>query len=235
LSKVGGKQVMQYCSKCRIKIKGSKVCCPLCGGKLIDHNSEGEADDDYGAFPILPKRKITPFTFMKIATFIAIVAEILLITVDLLTNNEYTWIGVVIVCVPIVWADIWLSMFYRSNIIKLVTFQNIVVIIADIIIDYLTGFKGWSVTWLVPVSLIGVGIFTIITSKVTKLMLFEYVRYLMLDTFISLLQLYPIYIGINWFIYPSVIAIVFYLIISAAIVIFGFRELKTASERYFNV
>jgi hypothetical protein len=155
--------------------------------------------------------------------------------VDLLTNNEYTWIGVVIVCVPIVWADIWLSMFYRSNIIKLVTFQNIVVIIADIIIDNLTGFKGWSVTWLVPVSLIGVGIFTIITSKVTKLMLFEYVRYLMLDTFISLLQLYPIYIGINWFIYPSVIAIVFYLIISAAIVIFGFRELKTASERYFNV
>ena len=37
---------MQYCPKCRVKIRGNKSCCPLCRATLT-----GEGED--GAFPVL--------------------------------------------------------------------------------------------------------------------------------------------------------------------------------------
>ena len=60
---------MQYCSKCRISIRGDKTECPLCGGRLTGEPSPG-------GFPVLAKKRFTHMSVVKVATFCCIMVGI---------------------------------------------------------------------------------------------------------------------------------------------------------------
>ena len=98
-----------------------------------------------------------------------------------------------------------------------------------------TGFHGWSLEWMVPSTLFGLAVATIIIAKVLKLRLDEYALYIVFDIVMSLLQIIFIRNGMNKFPWPAVISIMIYLILGVAMVIFRFRDLKNASEKMFNL
>ncbi len=221
---------MQVCNKCNIRIRGRKECCPLCQGKL----NETEGDENL-AFPILEKRKITSITFLKVCTFISIVALIVFGTVNIMTNGAFPFIGPVILGVIVAWIDIVATMYLRNNIIKVITFEVLVAIVVDFYVDMRTGFYGWSVNWMIPMTLIGLAIATIITANIMGLRLDEYILYIVFDFVMALLQIICIKNGMNTLPWPAASSIMFYLILIAALVIFRFRDLKNASEKMFNI
>ena len=136
---------MQYCNKCNVKIRGKKECCPLCQSKLSE--TEGAENP---AFPVLEKRKISSITFLKVCTFIFITLEIIFGTIDIMTDRRYSFIVPVVMGLVVGWADIIVTMYLRNNLIKVITFEVLVAIIVDYYIDYSTGFRGWSVIWMIP-------------------------------------------------------------------------------------
>jgi hypothetical protein len=221
---------MQVCNKCNIRIRGRKECCPLCQGKL----NETEGDENL-AFPILEKRKITSITFLKVCTFISIVALIVFGTVNIMTSGAFPFIGPVILGVIVAWIDIVATMYLRNNIIKVITFEVLVAIVVDFYVDMRTGFYGWSVNWMIPMTLIGLAIATIITANIMGLRLDEYILYIVFDFVMALLQIICIKNGMNTLPWPAASSIMFYLILIAALVIFRFRDLKNASEKMFNI
>ncbi len=221
---------MQVCNKCKIKIRGRKECCPLCQGKLI----ETEGDENL-AFPILEKKKITSFTFLKVCTFLFLVAEIVFGTINIMTKGEFSFIGPVMLGAFVVWIDIIATMYLRNNMIKVITFEVFVAIIVDYYVDVKTGFLGWSVNWMIPMTLIGLAIVTIITAFFLKLRLDEYILYIVFDFLMALLQIILVKTGRNTKPWPAASCIMFYLILIAALVIFRFKDLKNASEKMFNI
>ena len=221
---------MQVCSKCNIKIRGKKQCCPLCQGRL----SETEGDEN-PAFPVLPKRKVTSINLLRVCTFAFISLEIIFGTINLMTGGVYSFITAVLLGAVVGWVDIVFTMYMRNNLIKVITFEVFVAIIVDYFIDYLTGFRGWSVVWMIPSTLIGLAIATIITAAVIRLRLDEYILYIVFDFLMALFQIYFIVKEKNPFPWPAVISIMAYMILIAALVIFRSRDLKNASEKLFNI
>jgi hypothetical protein len=221
---------MQICNKCNIRIRGRKECCPLCQGKL----TETEGDENY-AFPVLARKRISSITFLKVCTFIFIVAEIVFGTVNIMTEGRYSFIGPVILGLVVAWADIVATMYLRNNIIKVITFEVLVAIVVDFYVDLRTGFYGWSVNWMIPMTLIGLAIATIVAATIMKLRLDEYILYIVFDFVMALLQIICIKNGMNTLPWPAASSIMFYLILIAALVIFRFRDLKNASEKMFNI
>ena len=221
---------MQYCPKCKVNIRGRKECCPLCQGQLRLIDGEPEAP-----FPTLKKKKISNITLFKMVTFIFIAMEIVFITLNIQTGKVYPVFGILILGFLVAWVTFITTMYIRNNLIKVITFEVVVAIIVDIYVDIRTGFHGWSVMWMVPGTLLGLAIATIITAKVLKLRLDEYILYLVLDLIMALSQIIFIVKGMNKFTWPAVAVIMVYLILIAGLVIFRFADLKRASQKMFNM
>ena len=221
---------MQICPKCKVKIRGNKVCCPLCQGQLKE--TEGNIDP---SFPILKKRHISNITFLKVCTFVFVALEIIFITLNIMTNGQFSFISPVILGLLAAWVTVITTMYLRNNLIKVVTWEVVVAIVVDIYIDVKTGFHGWSLAWMVPSTLVALVVGTIIIAAVLRLRLDEYILYIVFDLIMALLQIIPIRNAMNHFPWPAVVSIVTYLILLAAMVIFRFRDLKNASEKMFNM
>ncbi len=221
---------MQYCKKCKVKIRGRKECCPLCQGLLYE--MEGEENP---SFPVLEKRKISNITFLKVCTFMFITAEIVFGTINIMTEGAFSFIPPVMLGILVAWIDVLATMYLRNNLIKVITFEAFVAIVVDYYIDLKTHFHGWSVEWMIPFTLIGLAIVTIVTAAILKLRLDEYILYIVFDFVLALFQIIFISNGMNQVPWPAVASIMSYMILIAALVIFRFRDLKNASEKMFNI
>jgi hypothetical protein len=221
---------MQYCPKCKVNIRGRKSCCPLCQGQLREIEGSENAP-----FPVIKKKKITNVTLFKIVTFIFIAAEIVFGTINIQTGGNYSFIGVTMLGILAGWITIITTLYLRNNLIKVITFEVVAAIIIDIYIDLKTGFHGWSLMWMVPGTLIGLAIATILIAKIVKLRLDEYILYLVVDLIMALTQIIFIRNGMNKFTWPAVVSIMVFLILISGLVIFRFNDLKNASEKMFNM
>ena len=223
---------MQICPKCKVKLRGNKECCPLCQGQLKE--VEGDANP---SFPVIKKKPISNITFLKVCTFLFVAVEIVFISINMMTHGEYAFISPIILGFLVGWLTILTTMYLRNNLIKVLTWEVVVAIVVDIYIDIHTGQRavGWSVEWMVPLTLIALAVATIIIAAIKKLRLDEYIFYLVIDLVIALLQIIFIRNGMNEFPWPAVISIMIYLILLAAVVIFRFKDLRNASEKMFNM
>ncbi len=239
---------MYYCPKCKILIRGNKTCCPLCEGKILDRQNvlrmgidaemydiddiEDEEDEPY---PVLPERKISGITFVKLCTFLLAVTIVMGVALRYLFGDMFNWTGMVILGSIVLWLDILAIMRYRYNVLKVLAVEVLVVIIVDYYIDKVTGFYGWSIIWMIPFCLVGHSIITWIVSKAMKLRFEEYIIYIVLDAVLAFAQAYFIWTGENTLPYAAVFVMAAFAIALVALFLFRFRELRSATHRLFNV
>ena len=219
---------MLYCPKCKIKIRGNKRCCPLCQGRL-----EGEGEDP--AFPTLKKRRVGTLTFFRICAFICIILEIGMFSAFYISGYTLRWTLIVMASVAFALFDLGVSMYFRGNVLKLITVQSYICMIASYIIDIKTGSFGWSWGWMIPISFVLLVITTIIIGNAMHLYIVDYVIYLISDVALSLLQIIPIYKGLNRSPYMAVISMALMLVFASFVFIFRFKDLQSASSKYLNL
>ncbi len=219
---------MQYCSKCGIHIRGNKKCCPLCQGPLT-----GEPEDP--AFPVLPKHTYSSLSVMKVAGFIFAICEIALAALWYLVRNTRAWTPVAGFAVFLLLADLAVALYYRYNIIKIVTFECYFIMLLIFAVDRLTGFHGWSLAFVLPFLFLLLIAATTIIAGTVRLQLVDYVIYIAADVLLACLQLIPLARHENPFPVFTVITLGIILAYAAAIVIFRTKDLKSASGKWFNV
>lgn len=222
---------MQYCPKCKIKIRGQKRCCPLCQSKITELEAE---EFDQPAFPPKKPRKVSRVSFFKLITFILVTAEIFFISFHYLTHRQFPWVPIVMWGLIIGWLDILITMYLRNNILKVITVEVYIAILIDYIIDKKYGFYGWSLSWMIPASFLGLCLITFIIALVSKMHPIEYISYLFLNLLLSLGQLYPIWKGMTKHKLLPVISIAVLLVINAGVLIFQSRALKSSLHRRLN-
>ena len=216
---------MQYCPKCKMYIRGSKKCCPLCRGDLT-----GEAESP--AFPVVDKQR-NRGTFLKVLSFVcAVVVVVMLLLMTLLQRR---WPLLFIAISATAWVDILAARYYRYNIVRLITFETFLGMLICFVIDKYFNMGGWSYIWAIPFSFVGLIIATVMVLAISRLPLEDGIIYIIFDILMSLLLLIGVVNGQNTFPIPVMIIEAGLGLLGIAILIFRFRDLKNASGKWFNV
>ena len=219
---------MQYCPKCRIRIRGDKSECPLCAGRV-------SGDPEPGGFPALAGRKFSHMTIVKIATFCCITFIIIMFALELLYNFELPWVPFAILGVLIAWGDVMVGIYYRNNLIQTLTVETYLAMAACLLIDALTGWHGWSLAYVLPIGFVVLVFVTIGVGRAANLRLEEYIIYIFVAILLSMLQIIPVLTHTNPVIFPAVMGMALLLIAACAAVIFRFRDLSSAVQKLFNL
>lgn len=219
---------MQYCSKCRISIRGDKTECPLCGGRLT-------GDASPGGFPVLAKKRFTHMSVVKVATFCCITFFIIMMALEILYNFELAWVPFAIMGVLIAWGDLMVGIYFRNNLIKTLSIETYLAMAVALLVDTLTGWHGWSLAYVLPIGFVLLVFVTIAVGRGAHLRLEEYIIYIFVTMLLSMLQIIPVLTRVNPVIAPAVISMAVLLIEASAAVIFRFRDLVSAVQKLFNI
>lgn len=219
---------MQYCKKCRIEIRGNKICCPLCRGEL-----SGDPTDPVTAGRPAPRAK--HLSIIKLTTFLFALLEIAMLALHTVTRFQLAWVYVVMAAGVIVWLDVTIGIYYRSNVIRTITTQVYIAMVISVVVDRVLGMSGWSVTWVVPSCFVGLVIVTLSVGRGLRMLLEDYILYLAADMLLSLGQACFLALEWNTFWWPAVISMAFLAALAAAALIFRFRDLKNAAEKQFHM
>ncbi len=220
---------MQYCGKCKIRIRGDKAQCPLCQGQLT-----GEAESP--AFPVLPKKGSTRMSVLRVSLFVFIAFEVAMGILWFMMSDQPGWVILAMCVAAIGILDIALTLYYRSNPLHIVVWEIYIAMGVTLIVDSAYGFQRWSVNWVFPVTFIGLMITTAAIGKGMKLKTDAYIMYLFFHLIMSAgIQLFLLLTHLTTVQLPAVISIAFCIVFFAGMVIFNRRVFRGEAKKFFNV
>ncbi len=217
-----------------IQIRGKKARCPLCQRELIDPELQGMPMEDDDPFVRLPSPKVSFMRMVRTVTFICICLEILLGAVQIISGGN-GWLMAVMLFILLGWADFQVVVYYRTNLIRMLTIQGYIIMAACLIIAHITNSGSWAVTWVVPSLFCLLIVVTFAAAKAQQMELHEYILYPAFDVLMSLLQIIPIALGTNPLIAPAVICMAIMLVLGSSLVVFRGRVLREAAEKYLHL
>ena len=163
---------MRRCTECAVEIEGTWSRCPLCTAPVV-----GEpVPSPLPAVPLrFSRRRVLKVLFLtSIAVILAsFVAQLLfnrgLAGIGVLRS---LWLGVVTM-----WLVVLMAIRKRRNVAKGTVYLVVVAGLVCVYWDYLTGWRGWSLTYAVPIvcscSIVGL----LITVRVLRIEVGEHILY----------------------------------------------------------
>lgn len=222
---------MPYCSHCQVKIREPKQECPLCRNPL---SHDGDLTDQRELFPEIPP-SYERHLALRIMIFISIVTTVVSFVIDKLFPTEMNWPFFVLFGLLSMWLSLIMVIQKRHHITKNIMWQVTIVSVLSIIWDWGTGWRGWSLDFVIPIVCVAAMLVMYVTARVMKLGVRDYITYFLLD---GLLGVIPIlFISFDWVdvIYPSVISVALSIIFLAAILIFQGESIKSELIKRMHV
>lgn len=191
---------MQYCEKCKVKIKSKHTKCPLCQGEL-----KGQYDKENQIFPDLKNNKIKYHFLSQLFTFICISIIVILIVINIIVTPDIWWSMFVSGGVLLIWISFTIGISKRSNLLKNALWQLFLVSSGSVICDINTNWHMWSVNYVIPSICVVTIIFMIIICIIQKLKINYYMVYFVIAGLFGIIPIIFIFTGISNVLYPSVI------------------------------
>lgn len=153
---------MIKCENCGVKIVGERSHCPLCGKKCSD-----AAKEDYGVFPKVDV-KISYNLIIKITTFAAIVAILVINIINFSFIPHLRLYVPLSLSVCCAWIIIVVGVKKRKNIPKNIMYEGIISILLCLLWDHVTGWRGWSINYVLPLTVAAMNVFYFVMSFVDR-------------------------------------------------------------------
>lgn len=222
---------MQYCSKCNVNIRGSMERCVLCGNTLSTSASEDGWEE---VFPKI-QRTVESRLAIKILVFISFAVVIASFATWIIFPTDLNWPIFVVFGVGSMWLGLIVVVRKRHNIPKVILWQVTVVTLLSVFWDWQTGWKGWSIDYLIPIVYVAAELVMYISAKIMKLSIRDYITYALLDALFGIIPI--LFILFKWVKtpYPSVISVAVSVIFLAAIFIFQGDKIKTELNKRMHI
>lgn len=220
---------MKKCNFCNVNIKDNTDHCPLCGGVL-----EGD-EQGVDTYPnVLKKEKAISFIF-RLTLFLAIIASSACIVINISTGVSI--VLSVIVSLSFLYLLLILYLFVRENAGYRVRAFGIVAagIILVIIIDYILGFKRWSINYVFPSALIFMTIAFLLLMLINRRNWQSYLIIHMIITVFSVIPLVMCALDIITNPVMSIIAFSLSFVTTLGIIILGGSRVKSELYRRFHI
>lgn len=222
---------MKHCRRCDIYVKDGRATCPLCDSVLEGKDAEELTYPEIGY-------QMQKFIFVKrLFYFCLLVVGAVSVLVNYYTFHrfhEIYWSVIVIGAIVYCWFTVTYTVANRTNIGAKVIFQAVGILIFTVIIDYVTGYRGWSVRFVIP------GLLLLADMALIALMMLRPERwqgFFMCQIAVCFLSVVPVviaYLGIINNMFIAIICCVILWLSLAGTIIFGGRRARLELKRRFH-
>ncbi len=220
---------MKYCNNCKVHVAGNRKNCALCQEILVGEKFKDEV------FPKISFVYKEHGLFFKVMLLVSIIIASVSVAVNILLPQKGVWSLFVLGGLGSVWASMITAINKRKNIPKNLVYQVMIISVIVVLWDLLTGWKGWSITYVIPFVCFSAMISMAIISKVLKLYVEDYILYIIIDGLFGLVQIIFIFTGGLSVLYPSLICIVTSVISLSTILIFEEKKLRAEIKRRLHM
>lgn len=219
---------MKYCNNCKVNVVGNRKYCPLCQEAI-----KGDPTDE--VFPTILFVYREHGLFFKIMLLASIVIATVSVAMNILIPQRGAWSLFVLGGLGSVWASLITAINKRNNIPKNLVYQVMIISVITILWDLITGWRGWSITYVIPLVCVFAIISMAIISKVRNLHVEDYILYIIIDGLFGIIPVIFILMGLVKSLFPSLLCIVTSIISLSTILIFEEQKLRAEIKRRLHM
>ncbi len=217
---------MIKCDKCNVLVDTPGEHCPLCGSKILKNNDS--------TYPIIKNSNTWKFV-KRLLFFIVASISILIIFLNYTLTPNIKW-GVFTSLGLISMYIIFLGIINgRKRVLSMMFYLCFLILLITISWDYLIGYKGWSLNYVLPSLSICYGIFLIILHFVSYLAFTSNSTYIYLHVLLEFVPLILYYTGFVTFKPLAIISAAFGLVNLSILVLFDTTDLKNDLAKKLHI
>lgn len=225
---------MKRCPSCKININTDRKTCPLCYDILED------VDDKQLEKPIYPlyvRKKGKENLFLKSVIFVCIITTFLTLIINLVTrkSGERLWFPYVAASMLYVFILIRNCILSKHNTAFKILVQMLSISILVYIIDYFSGYTGWSINYVIPILSVASSFTIVIVLLAKKVKYSEYIFCLISSVIIGIIPFLLWIFKIVPVLWPSLFAACFSLMVFLGIIIFADKATKEEFKKRFHI
>ena len=210
---------MLRCEKCGVSLSGSMDRCPLCQGPLTGRPEEN-------VYPVLPGEERPRRLLARLAALLTVAVLAVCTAVNYCFPAGGWWVLFVAGGLASAWLVIGVALWKRRSPMKAIVWLLALVLALVLAWDWRTGFRGWSVNFVIPCFILCMQLAVVITARALRLRPADYLLYLSICVTAGFLPLIPLLCGALWMAYPSVVCAGLSVLALAALLLFRWRALK---------
>lgn len=221
---------MLHCPYCHVNVAGNKTCCPLCQGELT-----GSADLESEVFPPLARSRISNYFLLRLLAFICIAVSGVCVLVNVALHSKVWWSLFVVAGAFCVWLAAAIGIVNRRNTMQNVTRQAFLVPILSLFWDICTGWRGWSIDYVLPCVCMAALLTMLILIIAMRMPARSFAGYFTLVCLFGLVPAVLVACGIVHMLVPSLICIGLSLFSLAALILFQWQVFYQELVRRFHL
>lgn len=222
---------MKYCTHCKVHIRENREKCTLCGNILPDIDSAHMKEE---IFP-----KISPYyeshLAIKIMAFISIAAVVVSFAINMLFPSNINWPLLVVFGLLSMWLGLIAIVQRRYHIPKKIVRQVAIISLLAIFWDWKTGWRGWSLDYIIPITSMAAMIVMYVIAKIMNLSIRDYITYTLIDGLFGIIPILFMLFGWINVIYPTIICVALSIISLSAIFIFHGKDIKVELDKRMHI
>ena len=194
---------MQYCRRCKAWIENPARRCPLCQGVL-----EGEPEPEGQLFPDVTRTTSRIEFGFRVFTFVCVALAVVGCAANMIFLSQVFWVLTAV------------GLRKRRNLLKNTLWQMVLLSGIFLLWDFLTGYRGWSLEYAIPIAILLVFPILTVMVKVMNLPAVYYMVYYILACGAGIFQLLLLPVGILKMEIPCILCGTVSCLVLAALVIF---------------
>lgn len=232
---------MNRCNRCKINIVDDTVVCPICHSVVKrgeEENPEYEETDEFDKYPsrslmypdITQKMRKLRFA-VKLVVFLSVLVEMVLVILNHWIGKDVRWsaicgLGLAYICFTLIY-----SFLYQRGHRRKIMYQAIGVMVLCVAIDCILGYRGWSLEYAIPCTILAVDLAVFIVMIFNLDNFQVYIMMQLYTVAISTVLLIVVYASkLAHFVLLAVIAETVSLLLLAGMLVFG--DKKAIAELY---
>lgn len=197
---------MKACPNCKANVVGDWKDCPLCKDELqFKREEEKYAESVFLNFPLKFNRQKALQLLIRASLLLVVIYFV----VQVFWPFRFFGLEYVIFGLLITWTLLVIFMQKRRNIVKTILYYLLFISLVSIYFDYINGWLGWSITFVLPVISIASLLAMFIYAQVAPLEISDYILYLQLTSLLGLVPL--VFLIMDWVVLtlPSILSVLF--------------------------
>lgn len=183
---------MKRCEKCGVAVADDTKTCPLCNRILVGEAGKQrppmypEIDFDVGKFNLLSN------TFLLLLILVAVVLGV----INYVTYDGLAWSVAALVLIVYLGITVLYSVMHHANLASKIVVQMIGFQVLTVACDWVLGFTGWSVNYMVPGSILCANLAIVLLMIVNPMNWQSYFMYQISITIFALIPLILCFTGV---------------------------------------
>lgn len=219
---------MKYCERCKVNVRGKDYLCPLCQNKL-----SGLPEEEI--YPDIPTIYKQFELFFKLLIISSVASGITCVAVNLILPDTGYWSVFVLLGIVCFWISLVFAVRKRNNIPQNIVYQVFILSVLCVGWDSITGWRGWSLDFVIPIASIVTMISLAVVAKTMKMPIDDYMVYMFANIAFGIIPLIFYLTKLVEVVIPSIICIAISILSLVTLMLFKGKSMRLELIKRFHL